>query len=153
MVETSAVFLKLAPKENLAEARRLAEAALRADDGLYEAHFAMARVLSSSDDIGSALSEFRKVVALDPQNGYAWCEMSAVLNNEDPVGAEIAAREAIRFRPAYSRGYLTLGAALQKQDRLSEAVDAFQQSLQLDPSNQGLRKVIDRLIGQLSTDI
>jgi Tfp pilus assembly protein PilF len=153
MVETYAVLLNLAPKENLAEARRLAENALRADDGLYESHFAMARVLSNNDDIGSALSEYRKVVELDPQNGYAWCEMSAALNYEDPVGAELAAREAIRFRPAYSRGYLTLGAALQKQDRLSEAVDAYQQSLQLDPSNQGLRKVIDRLNAQLSTDI
>jgi cytochrome c-type biogenesis protein CcmH/NrfG len=66
------------------------------------------------------------------------------------VGAENAARQAIRFRPTYSRGYLTLGAALQKQDRLNEAVDAYQQSLQLDPGNRGLEGVIGRLNGKLA---
>ena len=150
MVESYQVFLGLEEKSHLQVARRLAREALIRDDSLYESHFAMAKVLSSSDDISAAIAEYRKVVELDPQNGYAWCEMSAVLNTGDPVGAENAARQAIRFRPTYSRGYLTLGAALQKQDRLGEAVDAYQQSLQLDPANRGLKSVIGRLNGELA---
>jgi TolB-like protein len=150
MVESYAVFLALEPKEHLQLARKLAEEALAADDSLYESHFAMAKALAAAGDTSGALAEYRQVVALDSQNGYAWCEMSSVLNNEDPIGAESAARSAIRFRPAYSLGYYTLGAALQKQQRLSEAIDAYQQSLQLDPGNQGLRGIIGRLSGELT---
>jgi tetratricopeptide (TPR) repeat protein len=150
MVESYEAFFDVDAKSHLALARTLADEALTSDKDLYESHFAMARVLSNTEDINGAISEYRKVVELDPQNGYAWCEMSAVLNAGDPVGAENAARQAIRFRPTYSRGYLTLGAALQKQERLGEAVDAYKQSLQLDPSNQGLERVIGRLNGELA---
>jgi len=150
MVESYEVFFGAKAESHLQLARSLATEALGRDENLHEAHFAMAKVLANSDDIGGAIAEYRKVVELDPQNGYAWCEMSAVLNTGDPVGAENAARQAIRFRPTYSRGYLTLGAALQKQDRLDEAVDAYQQSLQLDPANRGLEGVIGRLNGKLA---
>ena len=105
---------------------------------------------ATGEDNKAAIAEYRKVINLDPQNGYAWCEMSYVLNIQDPLGAESAAREAIRFRPAYSLAYFNLGAALQKQDRLSEAVDAYQQSLQLDPGNGGLQGVIGRLSGEVA---
>ena len=150
MVESYQVFFGNDAESHLQLARSLATEALTRDDSLYESHFAMARVLSNSNDTSAAIAEFRKVVEIDPQNGYAWCEMSAVLNSADPLGAENAARQAIRFRPTYSRGYLTLGAALQKQDRLDEAVDAYQQSLQLDPGNRDLEGVIGRLNGELA---
>ena len=111
----------------------------------------MARVLLRSGDNRGALDEYRKVLDLDAQNGYAWCEMSYVLNIEDPVGAESAARKAIRFRPAYSSAYFNLGAALQKQNRLREAVGAYQQSLLLNPSNQYLQDTIGQLNGAISS--
>jgi adenylate cyclase len=149
MVESYAVFLDIEPAAHLQLARKLAQDALSLDDTIYESHFAMAKALAGSEDTSAAIAEYRKVVELEPQNGYAWCEMSSVLNAEDPIGAENAAREAIRFRPAYSLAYYTLGAALQKQDRLGEAVDAFRQSLQLDPNNVGLEGVIQRLSGEL----
>lgn len=150
MVESYAVFLELVPKSQLNLARRLAEEAITRDDSLYESHFAMAKVLATEEDNRSSIAEYRKVIELDPQNGYAWCELSYVLNAQDPLGAETAAREAIRYRPAYSLAYINLGAALQKQDRLSEAVDAYRQSLQLDPGNPGLQRVIGRLDGELA---
>jgi TolB-like protein len=150
MVESYQAFFDVDAKSHQALARTLAVEALTSDESLYESHFAMARVLSNTEDTNGAIAEYRKVVELDPQNGYAWCEMSAVLNAADPVRAESAARNAIFFRPTYSRGYLTLGAALQKQERLGEAVDAYQQSLELDPSNRGLERVIGRLNSELA---
>jgi TolB-like protein len=145
MVESNAVFLGIESQDHLQSARILAEQALSQNDKLHESHFAMARVLANANDVRGAVAEYRNVVDLDPQNGYAWCEMSAVLVSEDPSGAEEAAREAIRFRPAYSLAYYNLGVALQKQDRLSEAVNAYQQSLQLDPANDRLRGFVDQL--------
>ncbi len=145
MVTSNNVFLGFEPKEHLQSARRLADEALALDSTRYEPHFAMARALANDGDSLGAVTEYRKVVELDSQNGYAWCEMSAALNAQDPVGAEAAAREAIRFRPAYSVAYYTLGAALEKQGRLSVAIDAYQQSLQLDPGNVILGERIERL--------
>lgn len=149
MVESNTIFLGLESEDSLPLARKFAEDALARDDSLHESHFAMARVLVNGNDRKGAVAEYRKVLELDSQNGYAWCEMSAVLNDEDPVGAENAARQAIRFRPAYSLAYFNLGAALQKQDRLNEAIDAFQQSLQLDPDNQSLRGYVEQLNGRV----
>ncbi len=149
MVESNAIFLGIESENSLPLAREFAEDALARNDSLHESHFAMARVLVNSDDRTGALAEYHKVVELDSQNGYAWCEISAVLNSEDPVGAENAARQAIRYRPAYSLAYFNLGAALQKQDRLSEAIDAFQQSLELDPGNQSLREFVEKLNGRV----
>jgi Flp pilus assembly protein TadD len=149
MVESYSVFLGMDPEDHLPQAREFAEDALSRDDSLRESHFAMAKALAISRDISGALAEYRKVVELDPQNGYAWCEMSGVLNSEDPVGAESAARKAIRFRPTYSSAYYNLGAALQKQDRTSEAIEAYQQSLQLNPANRSLQKTIELLQGAL----
>ncbi|MEH6518905.1 MAG: tetratricopeptide repeat protein [Halioglobus sp.] len=152
MVESNAIFLGLESEDSLPLAREFAEEALARDDSLHESHFAMARVLLNGNDNPGAVAEYRKVVELDSQNGYAWCEMSAVLNTEDPVGAENAARQAIRYRPAYSLAYYNLGAALQKQDRLSEAIDAFQQSLQLDPTNRSLRGIVEQLNGRVGSE-
>lgn len=153
MVESYSAMINKGSNDSRQLAREYAVQALARDDGIYEPHFAMARVLSGSGDIGGALDEYRKVVDLDAQNGYAWCEMSYVLNIEDPVGAESAAREAIRFRPAYSSAYFNLGAALQKQNRLAEAVGAYQQSLLLDPNNQYLQTTIGELNGALSSPV
>ena len=151
MVESYNVAVDKSNKDSQQLAREYAVKALAGDDGLYEPHFAMARVLLRGGDPSGALDEYRKVVDLDAQNGYAWCEMSYVLNLEDPVGAENAAREAIRFRPAYSSAYFNLGAALEKQNRLSEAVGAYRQSLLLDPSNQYLQTTIGKLNGAISS--
>jgi cytochrome c-type biogenesis protein CcmH/NrfG len=40
---------------------------------------------------------------------------------------------------------------LQKQNRLREAVDAYEQSLQLDPGNQYLRGLVGKLSGRLQS--
>ena len=66
------------------------------------------------------------------------------------MAAESAAREAIRFRPAYTNGYSNLGAALQKQGRPREAMEAYQQSLLLSPGNRFLQeqvRVIQQTLG------
>ncbi len=152
MVESYAVFLKVEPAANRNLAQELASQAIALDDSLPETHFAMARALSSSKDYSGAAAAFHKVLELDSQNGYAWCELAGVLNFQDPadpVGAELAAREGIRFRPAYSTAYFNLGAALQQQQRLREAADAYQQSLQLNPADQGLQRTLGQLYLEL----
>jgi len=151
MVESYTSLIGQGSEDNQRQAREYAVQALAADDSLYEPHFAMARVLSRSGDLVGALAEYREVVKLDAQNGYAWCEMSYVLNADDPVSAESAARKAIRFRPAYSSAYFNLGAALQKQNRLREAVGAYQQSLLLNPNNKFLESTIGKLNGAISS--
>ena len=149
MVEKYAVLFGVEPDANLALARELALQALTLDDKLAESHFAMAGVLALSEDYTASIAAYHRTLQLEPQNGYAWCELSFVLNNEDPVAAEAAARKAISFRPAYSTAYFTLGASLQKQQRRREAIAAFRQSLLLDPNSQFLQGQIGQLYFEL----
>lgn len=145
MVENYSVLLQLEPQAHQAQAREFANRALVLGAELPEPHFAMAGVLANSMDFGGSVAAYRRTLQLDSQNGFAWCELSSVLIRNDPLGAEEAAREAIRLRPAYATAYYNLGAALQKQHRLRDAADAYQQSLQLSPGNSGLQKTIAQL--------
>ena len=150
MAENYAIYFGLEPASNLARARGYADQAMALDDSLPETNFAMAGVLVQAREFGPAVAAYRRTLELDSQNGYAWCELSSVLNIEDPVAAESAAREAIRFRPAYTNGYSNLGAALQKQGRPREAMEAYQQSLLLSPGNRFLQeqvRVIQQTLG------
>ena len=76
---------------------------------------------------------------------------AAYARNSIILGAECPkrSRHNATGRSSSLCGDFTLGAALQKQDRLSEAVDAYQQSLQLDPGNDSLRGYV----GQLSATL
>ena len=149
MAENYSVLLQLEPPAELGLARKFAEQALALGGDLPETHFAMAGVLANSKDFDGSVAAYRRTLKLDPQNGFAWCELSSVLNVMDPVAAEIAAREAIHLRPAYATAYFTLGAALDKQQRWRDAIEAYQQSLLLSPGSIGLQETIGQLLFKL----
>jgi len=121
---------------HLQRAEEYARRALALDPDLAEAHVAMGTVYSDKYDYNAAAREYRKATELDPDNGYASDQLSWALGYQQPpdaVGAEAAARKAIRLQTSLYPAYYHLGCALLLQKRYDEALAAFEQMRQIAP--------------------
>jgi serine/threonine protein kinase/Tfp pilus assembly protein PilF len=138
MVE-SFYYRNLDPKPaHLDKARQLAERALAIDPQLGEADVAMANVYGNTFDYVRAAEKAREGTNVEPDNAHAWDQLSWALGYQqppDPVGAEKAAREAIRLQPNMFQAYYHLGRALMQQKRFTEAISALDQAKHISPTS------------------
>jgi arylsulfatase A-like enzyme/tetratricopeptide (TPR) repeat protein len=80
-----------------------------------------------------AIAAFERVLAVDPSNGLALQNIAAIkLQQGDAAGAEDVARRAIAQDPILAKAHTTLGVALARQRRSSEAIDAWTRAIELD---------------------
>jgi serine/threonine protein kinase/Tfp pilus assembly protein PilF len=132
-------YRNLDPSEaHLRQARQLAERALAIDPQLAEADVAMANVYGDMFDYVHAAEKSREAASLEPDNAHAWDQLSWALGYQQPpdsVGAEKAAREAIRLQPSMFQAHYHLGRALMQQRRFPEAIAAFEQAKSISPSS------------------
>ena len=132
-------YRNLDPSEaHLRQARELAERALAIDPQLAEADVAMANVYGDIFDYVHAAEKSREAAALEPDNAHAWDQLSWALGYQQPpdsVGAEKAAREAIRLQPSMFQAHYHLGRALMQQKRFTEAIAALEQAKSISPSS------------------
>jgi serine/threonine protein kinase/Flp pilus assembly protein TadD len=130
------IYRNLEPHpEHLLRAENYARRALAIDPNLSEAHVAMGTVYSDKYDYVSAAREYRIAADLDPNSGYASDELSWALGYQQPpdaIGAEAAARKAIRLQQSLYPAYYHLGRALLLQKRYDEALAAFEQMRQIN---------------------
>jgi serine/threonine protein kinase/cytochrome c-type biogenesis protein CcmH/NrfG len=145
----SLYYRNLDPSEaHMRLARQLAERSLAIDPQLAEGDAAMANVYGNSFDYVHAAEKAREAANLEPDNNHAWDLLSWALAYEQPpdsVGAEKAARKAIRLQPGFFQAHYHLGRALMQQKRFPEAIAAFEQAKSISPSsgtaNFGLAQV------------
>ena len=121
---------------HLQRAEEYARRALAIDPNLSEAHVAMGTVYADQYDYRNAAREYRTAADLDPDSGYASDQLSWALGYQQPpdaIGAEAAARKAIRLKTSLYPAYYHLGRALLLQKRYDEALAAFEQMRQINP--------------------
>jgi serine/threonine protein kinase/Tfp pilus assembly protein PilF len=132
-------YRNLDPNEaHLRQARQLAERALAIDPQLAEADVALANVYGDMFDYVHAAEKSREAATLEPDNAHAWDQLSWALGYQQPpdsVGAEKAAREAIRLQPSMFQAHYHLGRALIQQKRFPEAIAALEQDKSISPSS------------------
>jgi tetratricopeptide (TPR) repeat protein len=122
---------------HLERAEQFARRAQSIDPRLAETHLALGTVCADKYDYAGAAREFRTAVQLDPENGFAWDNVSWVLTYEQPpesTEAEKAAREALRLQPTLYQAYYHLGRALIQQQRYAEAITTFEREKELAPT-------------------
>ena len=113
---------------HLERAEKLAKQALAIDPQLPEAHIALGRVFGLLYQYAEASRELSLAVQSEPDNALAWDIYSWTLTYETPpkaTEAEKAAREAIRLNPSMGYAFYHLGRALYMQNRIPEAMAAF----------------------------
>ena len=130
----------------LRSARELARKAIALDPDLPDGHVALANTYGFEYDYARAAEETREAIRLDPQNYLGWDQLSWALGYKQPpdaVGAEKAAREAIRLEPSSGSVQYHLGRALLLQGRYQEATAAFHRSDELGGNfgNLGMAQV------------
>ena len=79
---------------------------------------------------------FTHAIVVNPDSFAAHNNLaSAYLDVREPVLAERHAREALRIKPTYARGMVTLGASLASQGLDREAADAYRDAIRAQPTN------------------
>jgi len=133
---------------HMRRAEALAQKALALDPELPDVHSALAFIAGNKYDYRRAADEAREATRLDPLYAQGWDNTSwalAYLQPPDGVGAEKAAREALRLGLSSMITYFHLGRALLVQGRYDEAIAAFEQSEAVSPGsgnlNMGLAQV------------
>ena len=68
------------------------------------------------------------------------------MNQRDSAHALEAFQNATRFKPDFTYAYLRWGQALGRLKRVPEAIEQMQHALQLSPTNQEAREMLDILV-------
>ena len=118
------------------QAKAAVKAAEKLDSQLPEVQLAIGNVNRRTGAYPAALSAFKRVLEIDPQNVDAYQGLG---RSYDALGrtveAEQAFRHTIEIRPACWSCYNVLGVFFNKHARYSEAADAWRKVTELTPDN------------------
>ncbi len=126
----------LTNREAMEKAKELAAKALQLDDGLAEAHTAMANVLFRYDwNWAEAEKEFKRGIELNPNAPSSYLHYAMYLGVLGRHGEAIAAMErAIELDPFSALMNSALGIVLDWSGRPDEAAEQARKAIALDPS-------------------
>lgn len=129
-------FNVIAPKIGFPKARAAAEKALRLDEGLVDAHIALANIALFYDwDWGAAERQFRRALELNPAHAEArrWYGYGlAVVGRFDEALRE--ARRAVELDPLSLDKITGVGEVLFLAGRLEQAEAEHRRALEMDPN-------------------
>jgi len=114
---------------------------LKPDD--YYAVNLVGKAALGAQAFNEAEQAFTRVLELKPDYCYAMVNLSKTyIAGEKWVAAEKISREAIQCAPRLNAGYESLGYSLQKQKKLDEALEVYQQAQSIKQS-ASIQKLID----------
>jgi len=121
--------------ENLEKARQAAEKALRLDEGIAEAHNALAEVDFWRDwNWTAAQTHFDRALALNPSLAQAWHDRAFYLVATGHTEAGVASlRRAIAIDPLSPRVNVDAGWVLLQAHHFDEAIAQAKRALELEP--------------------
>ena len=93
-----------------------------------------------------ALNCYNEAAAMESSNHIHFSNRSACyFNMSNYLKALEDAETSIKIKPDYIKGYQRKASALEKLDRIEEAVETYQRSLDLDPNNQQSKDALNEL--------
>jgi len=119
---------------DMAEARRRYEKALASDAASLDARLGLATVEAKSGNRMLAVTEYRRVLEMDPRNATALAGLAALADGQPPEAVEAQLREDVAHLPESAALRFALGAHYASQRRWGEAQAAFFEAHRLDPT-------------------
>lgn len=131
---------------DLKEAESTLRLAIKLNDGLSQAHSNLSVVLQDQNKAQEAVEEARKAVSLNPdQPIYLVVLGNALAKTEQYDDAITAYNSAIKLRSDYENAYYNLGRVLHLKGKNIDAQNALSQALGLDPKDDRVIELLDRL--------
>ena len=122
------------PRMALQEA--LARHNVEKNPGDFEAHYNLAAMLQSKNNLDGAISEYTVAVKLRPEDAAGNNALGAALVAAGhPEQAVTYLQTALKSRPDYFDAHYNLGIALASREDFSGAAQQFQQALKLQPQD------------------
>jgi protein O-GlcNAc transferase len=134
----NAIGLAQSLKGNVDEAAKAYEKCLEINPQFAEAHNNLGMIYQETNQLDKAESEFKKAL-LDPTSTakespyYNLARLYVVEGRLDE--ADESARNAIRIQPRMAMAHNLLGLILEKQDKLPQAVAAYEQAVRIVPDD------------------
>ena len=126
----------LRPREAYARGKVAALKALEFDEGLAEAHVAMAWILLYFEwDWPGVEKEYKRAIEIDPSYPgahYGYSDWLFIMGRYNEALAE--AQRAVQLDPLSIQAIFGLGQVLYETDRCAEAAEQFQKALELNPA-------------------
>lgn len=126
-----------APKTSLDRALALANRGLALDDSLPIGYFVRALVYRATNEYRSSLLEAEKAIALDPNFANAQVLLATLLHHAGRHDESLERmQQAMRLNPHYPSNYpFHVGQSLYMMRRYDEAIAAFKQGLESNPTS------------------
>lgn len=117
-----------------------------------EALFNLGAALKQKGEIDEAKEKFAKILLLKPKPddaklSFTYLELGRCLLQKNDTRSAIGLEKlAIKCLPSNHLAYLTLGEALEKEGKESEALEALRQAVQINPKAPESRAALTRLL-------
>ena len=94
----------------------------------------------AAKDYTAAVESYTSAIKLNPSNPVYYSNRAAAYSQMSKHDLAISdAKKASELDPSFSKAYSRLGHALFCEGRFSEAVEAYEKGLELDPQNQSMK--------------
>jgi arylsulfatase A-like enzyme/Flp pilus assembly protein TadD len=123
------------------KAEKELRAALKLEEGSVSARYRLADVYRATKDYTKAVENYRRVLEIDP--GYVWAlnGLGMTLAMEGKNQEALAAfRDAVQIAPEMAPGYLNLAVHLERMKRFPEAIEAYEEFLDLSSEEEFARQ-------------
>ncbi|MFH1755134.1 MAG: tetratricopeptide repeat protein [Candidatus Latescibacterota bacterium] len=120
--------------------------AVEMDERSAEAHNNLGLVYTELGEEASATDSFKKAIELNPGMSSAYTNLGYVFYNQGSYEQAIEMyNEALGRNHNSSAAYTNLGNAYFKLDKIDVARDAWEKAIDIDPSNEKAKRLLQRL--------
>ena len=137
----------LRPDVNMEEAEKFISLALNEKNDYTEAIFLLSQIQVQSGDIQAAIKSAEAVAFLEPNNPIFLFQLGLLYSNVEDNEKTISALErAVALNNNYSNARYFLGINYFKTGRVEDAIEQFKIVSDLNPDNQEVKIIIQKLI-------
>lgn len=135
--------IRRALEENPELAEQLGEAAMAKVEASHEKELGNAAF--GAKDYETALKHFSRCIELDPKNAVYFSNRSAAAANLGRFEEALQdAKAVLRLKPGWVKGHARAAAAYMGLQLYSEAKEAYEKAVKLEPDDQALQRSLDK---------
>lgn len=133
-------------QERLEEAVEILERAVSLDPQSIDAQFNLGLAYAKQGRYEEAEMCYRRALALDTEAAEPYNSLSYVLRKQEKYREALeAADKALAIKAQFKEAHYNRGRALEALGHIGQALEAYRQVIDLDPSNTGVQKRINAL--------